>query len=483
MLQRVHGTPVNTEIYSPFNGTIDNRAYIGFSRSQKILHYIFNDLLIVIVLTANSLVIVRQASLRRRLHDAPTTGWWSKSPPLLFENVYRVHADTDVPGLAKFLSNFWFYKFGLETISVYLVVLIAARLDLISVFYSILLPFICMTRRWLVRRTWPPVVLAVAAMLPVQYLLVLGLPAGLCTDYPWSGYYLDPQVRQWLFLSDFQAPLNANLLLFDFFALLLFSRQWLAFSVEERLIREDSMIASTSPPTTTSSQTSNHPLANIDEVSGGLNDSVVDSSTHLNPVPDYFTSGRTMLDTLKSLFFSCFYWITLAVLFITANFRQNVFGLGYIIGCFIFLWNGNEFYLKPRLKILRYWSLLITYTCLVICVKIALALVGCEYAPDLFQQSCAVAKVLGIDCSAKLICKQTSPFVIIDQMDLTDARFTCFKTDTQNSSMTWDALCLLFLLMQKRIFSSHYFTYLVIEVSAQQRLASRGAKLIHEIQV
>lgn len=37
-------------------------------------------------------------------------------------------------------------------------------------------------------------------------------------------------------------------------------------------------------------------------------------------------------------------------------------------------------------------------------------------------------------------------------------------------------------MVQKRIFGSHYFSYLVKDIKAQQVLASRGAELIHEIQ-
>lgn len=49
--------------------------------------------------------------------------------------------------------------------------------------------------------------------------------------------------------------------------------------------------------------------------------------------------------------------------------------------------------------------------------------------------------------------------------------------------MTWDTICFAFLLIQKRIFGSSYFSYLVNEIKAQHILASRGVELINEIQV
>lgn len=56
--------------------------------------------------------------------------------------------------------------------------------------------------------------------------------------------------------------------------------------------------------------------------------------------------------------------------------------------------------------------------------------------------------------------------------------FTCGTA----SGFTWDAICFTFLIVQKRIFGSYYFSYLVKEIKAQQVLASKGAELINEIQ-
>lgn len=50
------------------------------------------------------------------------------------------------------------------------------------------------------------------------------------------------------------------------------------------------------------------------------------------------------------------------------------------------------------------------------------------------------------------------------------------------SGLFLDGVCFCFLMIQKRIFGSYYFTYLVKDIKAQQVLASRGAELIHEIQ-
>ena len=103
---------------------------------------------------------------------------------------------------------------------------------------------------------------------------------------------------------------------------------------------------------------------------------------HLEPnpsqrisVPDFFAFGDTILDSIKSMFFFCFFWITLAVVFLAGTTRVSLFALGYVLGCFLFLWNGNEFYLKPIDIIFRLWKTIIAYTSVVILIKAILQVI------------------------------------------------------------------------------------------------------------
>ena len=86
-------------------------------------------------------------------------------------------------------------------------------------------------------------------------------------------------------------------------------------------------------------------------------------------VPDFFSFGTSIFDSIKSFFFFCFFWVTLAVLFLAGTTRINLFGLGYVLGSFIFLWNGNEFYLKPIRMIFRSWKFIIAYSCITMLLK------------------------------------------------------------------------------------------------------------------
>ncbi len=50
---------------------------------------------------------------------------------------------------------------------------------------------------------------------------------------------------------------------------------------------------------------------------------------------------------VKFLLFVYLYWATLAFVFIAGVSRVTLFAMGYVVGCFMFLWVGNELFLKP----------------------------------------------------------------------------------------------------------------------------------------
>ena len=252
------------------------------------------------------------------------------------------------------------------------------------------------------------------------------------------------------------------MIFYDFVVLFLACRQWVVFNTES--------------------------LMSLPQAAGGAGggsnaetfyDNLTDQKLlkqQREEVPDFFNSGKSFLDHIKSYFFSCFYWVTLAVVFLTATGRTNLFGLGYILGCFFFLWNGSEFYLKPIRSIVKTWKFIIGYCALVIFLKTFLHVIGCVYSDILLNSSwCWISKLVGISCDKKLV---------RDEMDIREITVSdkgCTFTEMP-SGLFWDGVCFFFLLIQKRIFGSYYFTYLVKDIKAQQVLASRGAELIHEIQ-
>lgn len=95
---------------------------------------------------------------------------------------------------------------------------------------------------------------------------------------------------------------------------------------------------------------------------GGSNKSVVEEINNMgkNPIThshDFVTFTRNWLDIIKCGLFLGFFWITLAIVFLAGTNRVNIFSIGYLIGSFIFLWQGAEFYLRPINTILKWFAI------------------------------------------------------------------------------------------------------------------------------
>jgi len=81
---------------------------------------------------------------------------------------------------------------------------------------------------------------------------------------------------------------------------------------------------------------------------------------------------RSYLDYIKSGVFFYSFWITLMIVLITGTARISLFCMGYILACFIFLWFGEDMFLKPVRKLLSMWMGLLIYCYLVIMAKCVL---------------------------------------------------------------------------------------------------------------
>lgn len=86
------------------------------------------------------------------------------------------------------------------------------------------------------------------------------------------------------------------------------------------------------------------------------------------PVPDFISYTNSNLDMIKvrqranaylilpcskAVLFIYLYWLTLAVVFIAGVSRVTLLAFGYVFFCFLFLWVGNELFLKPLRVVLR----------------------------------------------------------------------------------------------------------------------------------
>ncbi|XP_067135532.1 piezo-type mechanosensitive ion channel component 2-like isoform X2 [Centruroides vittatus] len=435
--------------FSKANQPIDNMLWIGFQKTNNLSNYCKGYIGLLFVLTFQAVVKIRQKVSRYQ------NGESEPKPGIMFPKIKREHADCGVLECIKFMFNYFFYKFGVEFCFVTIVSCIGVRLDVYAVISAVWLCALFLLRRQTLAKIWCFYVAYLCLSLPFQYMLCVGIPPGFCIDYPWAAKSMNPELREWLFLPNFSPPPNSYKILVDFIQLLFACCQLYVFSIE-----------------TTSETTSE-----ADSYEGGSNKEIAypkPGEALENPVSDFVTRATSYLDLIKVVVFFSSYWVTLAVVFLAGTIRVSLFAMGYVIGCFFFLWNGNEFYLQPLLKLLRMWNALLTYNVLVIFLKSILQVIGCVFMSRMLKNYCWVVQLFGIACLKKL------PEEANSNLHKTDD--DC-QVPVDEAGLLWDGICFGFLLLQKRLFGSYYFQHLVNEIRAQQILASRGAELIHEIQM
>ncbi|XP_071091757.1 piezo-type mechanosensitive ion channel component 2-like [Haliotis cracherodii] len=422
---------------------VDNAIWVGLAKisslNVSIAYYIRNYLLILIVVAIESITRYHQIQHYNKPNvDRPAAG-------IIFQDIKRPEADKSISSALKYFANYLFYKFGLEICYIMSAITICIRVDAYAVIYAIMMGILLFMSRRSNARIWPLYVIVLTILLPVQFMSCVGFPFGLCINYPWhQTSHLSSNLEQWLFLPDYVKPPHALKLVADFFQLLFVCLQWRVFSVERG--------------------------PNSEAYGGGDNQSIlpeVEANMEI-PVPDFTTSSKSYLDVVKYAVFEYMFWVTLAIVFITGTARINLFSMGYVIGVFCFMWYGQDLLIKPLRKLLKMWNFLVGYTFFVLFCKACLQLVGCVYIDRLFVNECWLIQLLGINCLSSTI----------DMPSLG----TC-TIEEDNTGLTWDVICFVFLLLQRRIYSSHYFRHVVSELEAQNRLASRGAELINRINI
>lgn len=336
----------------------NNAEWIGFKKTGNgatFIDLVRPYLVYIVLVSTHSYIALRQKFMRIKKNKPAET------PEVVFENIRRSDVDGDIPQLFKFLVNFGFYKFGNEICLICLVIVIGYRMDLIACFYSIWLVTLFSLKREKARKVWRYAVYTIGASILIQYVSLIGLPPSLCWNYPWQDVKFLQDFSNFAFLPentlDFKS--KSAMLLLDFTLLLFMSLQKKVFKTEAK---HDSSEVS-------------HP--------GESNKSILDDIDQLGIVSfvtqsyDFMETTRNYLDIMKQLVFTIFFWIALTITFLTGTRYGNIFSIGYIIGSFIFLWQGTDFYLKPIKVIVKWWNYLIAYNVAVIATKSLIQLIGC----------------------------------------------------------------------------------------------------------
>ncbi|CAO1375472.1 unnamed protein product [Diamesa hyperborea] len=432
----------------------NNAVWFGFNKAdaaRNLTDLIRPYLIYIVIVSVHSVIILRQTIKRIKLNKPPRT------PTVVFKKIKRSDADRDIPHLIKYMVNYGFYKFGIEVCLVGFVSVIGTRMDLMACFYTVWLCLLFYLPRDQLVKMWTYATYFLTAAIPVQYILLIGMPPGLCWEYPWDNVDFLEDFNIWAMLPEYSITFKtkSRLLILDFILLLLMCRQLVVFRIEARYENSET------------------------QYPGGSNKSVLNDIDKLgqvvfvNPTHDFIDKIRNYLDILKRFIFIIFFWATLAIVFLTGTNRVNLLSIGYIAGSFVFLWSGTDFYLRPIHTIMKWWNYLIAYNVSVVTIKTMIQMIGCLFLKVLQKQStCWLVQMFGITCICST--KNLTP--------KPQSEDTCY-VPIEDSGLFWDGVCFAFLIIQRRLFSSHYFCHVINEAKASLILASRGNELIEELRV
>lgn len=361
--------------------------WFGFNKAdstRNLTGLIRPYLIYIAIVSVHAVIILRQTIKRIKLNKPPRT------PTVVFKKIKRSDADRDIPHLMKYMVNYGFYKFGIEVCLVGFVSVIGTRMDLMACFYTVWLCLLFYLPRDQLIKVWTYATYFLTVAIPVQYIMLIGLPPGLCwgkhliyfvlvslnslylvTEYPWDNVDFLEDFTIWAMLPEYSITFKtkSKFLILDFILLLLMCRQLIVFRIEKRY--ENSEV----------------------QYPGGSNKSVLDDIDQLgqvlfvNPTHDFIDKIRNYLDIIKRFIFVIFFWATLAIVFLTGTNRVNLLSIGYIAGSFVFLWSGTDFYLRPIHTIMKWWNYLIAYNVSVVTIKTMIQMIGCLFLKLLQKQS------------------------------------------------------------------------------------------------
>ncbi|KAL2308503.1 hypothetical protein Nmel_001544 [Mimus melanotis] len=420
-----------------YSGPVDPAEWVGLRKSNPLLVYLRNNLLMLAILAFEVTIYRHQEYYRCRNNlTTPVT-------KTIFHDITRAHLDDGLVNCVKYFINYFFYKFGLETCFLLSVNVIGQRMDFYAMIHAFwLIAVLYRRRRKAIAEIWPKYCCFLACIITFQYFLCIGIPPAPCKDYPWrsGNANFNSNIIKWLYFPDFIVRPNPVFLVYDFMLLLCASLQRQTFEDENKAAVR---------------------IMAGDNVEICMNLDAASFSQH-NPVPD-FIHCRSYLDMYKVIIFSYLFWFVLTIIFITGTTRISIFCMGYLVACFYFLLFGGDLLLKPIRSILRYWDWLIAYNVFVITMKNILSIGACGYIESLIENSCWVIQAFSLACTVK-------------GYHIPTGNLDC-KLPSGEAGIIWDSICFAFLLLQRRVFMSYYFLHVVADIKASQILASRGAEL------
>jgi hypothetical protein len=241
-----------------------------------------------------------------------------------------------------------------------------------------------------------------------------------------------------------------ELILADFFLLMVAVAQWFVFKVESR----------------------SHPA--------GSNNSIYSNGDFSlrkdNPHYDYVAEQKTFVDYIKIAVFSYGHWLTLVTCLAAGLGGTSLFALGYLVLTFWILWQGNNLYTMRNYKrTLSRWYILCAYNVTAMLWKISLQIIGCVFARDMDQwdgsMGCIIRQLFSIVCVDRDSVRRLYGDTYTDGCDV----------EIRETKIGLDLLAFAFIIFQLRVLHSYLFQYCIIDIRCEIVQASRGAILINQL--
>lgn len=166
--------PSNETINDPNNNTVNWLGLYKATPDRTFPIMIQGYIYYLVLVTLYTIVCLR---LKRHRFQS---GKPMSRPKIIFPDVTRDMADKCLANMLKYLTNFVFYKFGIELTFIVLLVLIGRRMDMVALIYVVWLYVLFRSDVACRKRMWPYFRLFIVALTLLQYVAAVGVPPFLC---------------------------------------------------------------------------------------------------------------------------------------------------------------------------------------------------------------------------------------------------------------------------------------------------------------
>ena len=388
---------------------------------------------------------------------------------VLFPEVNRRNADVGFKNMLLYFINFGFYKFGLELVVMYVVILVGNTGDIFSVFYVVFLIPMLLCRRKHLKLFAKVFAVYVAFVCVVKYLLLIWLPPfeTFCSSsfLNWlAGTSHDSESSQALklffFVYDFdmdQVYAVGTPMLFADMMLLIILRSFLKNLKAE--VFDDRLREAAG----NNEDCLDEPDMARRQYGQEVKYRIVYSKKN------FLTEQKHPMNVLKKILFMHGIWLTYFFVCFCGLQTYDILGAPFIGFSVYLLWLGQDVALKTRPEMFKFLNRVLLYSVLIAGFRVCAQVAG-FYCTEIDSDSFLANFVEIIDM--RILAKYD---LAVSAEDL-----NCLNLFQSNSIISWESTCIMILLVQRRIFLSHYYDFVIEESIVFRDLSEAGGKLIEK---